>query len=90
MIQNNRDFGPLRRGQISLAIRDLGHGRALTVEPQTIEVPGDPNPAAFFIVAATVVPGSELIIEKVGLNPTRCGLIHLHSRGKPQKVLHSS
>jgi 3-phosphoshikimate 1-carboxyvinyltransferase len=43
--------------------------------PQTIEVPGDPSSAAFFIVAALLVPGSELIIENVGLNPTRTGLI---------------
>jgi 3-phosphoshikimate 1-carboxyvinyltransferase len=45
------------------------------LRPQTIEVPGDPSSAAFFIVAALLVPGSELIIENVGLNPTRAGLI---------------
>ncbi len=45
------------------------------LQPQTIEVPGDPSSAAFFIVAALVVPGSELTIENVGLNPTRAGLI---------------
>ena len=42
---------------------------------QTIVVPGDPSSAAFFIVAALIVPGSELTIENVGLNPTRAGLI---------------
>ena len=42
---------------------------------QTIEVPGDPSSAAFFIVAALLVPGSDLTIENVGLNPTRAGLI---------------
>lgn len=45
------------------------------LRPQTIEVPGDPSSAAFFIVAATLVEGSDLIIENVGLNPTRAGLI---------------
>ena len=45
------------------------------LKPQTIEVPGDPSSAAFFIVAALIVPGSELTIENVGLNPTRAGLI---------------
>jgi 3-phosphoshikimate 1-carboxyvinyltransferase len=45
------------------------------LRPQVIEVPGDPSSAAFFIVAALVVPGSELTIENVGLNPTRAGLI---------------
>ena len=43
--------------------------------PQEIEVPGDPSSAAFFIVAALIVPGSEVVIENVGLNPTRAGLI---------------
>jgi 3-phosphoshikimate 1-carboxyvinyltransferase len=40
-------------------------------------VPGDPSSAAFFIVAALVVPGSELTIQNVGLNPTRAGLIEV-------------
>ncbi len=47
------------------------------LKPQAIEVPGDPSSAAFFIVAALVVPGSELTIENVGLNPTRAGLIEV-------------
>src|SRR6187402_937156 len=44
------------------------------LQPQTIEVPGDPSSAAFFAVAALIVPGSDLVIENVGLNPTRAGL----------------
>lgn len=47
------------------------------LKPQTIEVPGDPSSAAFFIVAALIVPGSELLIENVGLNPTRAGLVEV-------------
>ena len=45
------------------------------LKPQRIIVPGDPSSAAFFIVAALLVPGSDLVIENVGLNPTRAGLI---------------
>ncbi|MDD3799236.1 MAG: 3-phosphoshikimate 1-carboxyvinyltransferase [Novosphingobium sp.] len=45
------------------------------LKPQVIEVPGDPSSAAFFIVAALLVPGSEIVIENVGLNPTRAGLV---------------
>lgn len=45
------------------------------LQPQTITVPGDPSSAAFFIVAALIVPGSALIIRNVGMNPTRAGLI---------------
>lgn len=41
---------------------------------QTIVVPGDPSSAAFFVVAALIVPGSDVLIENVGLNPTRAGL----------------
>jgi 3-phosphoshikimate 1-carboxyvinyltransferase len=44
------------------------------LKPQTIEVPGDPSSAAFFVVAALLVPGSNLVIENVGLNPTRAAL----------------
>jgi 3-phosphoshikimate 1-carboxyvinyltransferase len=47
------------------------------LQPQMIEVPGDPSSAAFFIVAALIVPGSELTIENVGLNATRAGLIEV-------------
>lgn len=42
---------------------------------QTIDVPGDPSSAAFPLVAAIIVPGSDIIIENVLLNPTRTGLI---------------
>lgn len=45
------------------------------LSPQTIIVPSDPSSAAFFIVAALLVKGSDLTIENVGLNTTRAGLI---------------
>jgi len=41
-----------------------------------IEVPADFSSAAFFIVAATLVPGSEIILRDVGINPRRTGLLH--------------
>lgn len=47
------------------------------LKPQTIVVPGDPSSAAFFIVAALIVPGSDVSITNVGLNPTRAGLIEV-------------
>ena len=49
------------------------HGEA-NLKPQDITVPGDPSSAAFFAVAALLVPGSDLVIENVGLNPTRAAL----------------
>jgi 3-phosphoshikimate 1-carboxyvinyltransferase len=66
-----------------ITIGDDGGDRVIELQgeaelkPQVIEVPGDPSSAAFFIVAALIVPGSELTIENVGLNPTRAGLIHV-------------
>ena len=42
-----------------------------------IAVPGDISSAAFFMVAALIVPGSELIIRGVGVNPTRTGVIDI-------------
>ncbi len=47
------------------------------LSPQQIDVPGDPSSAAFFMVAALTVPGSEIVIENVGLNPTRAGLVEV-------------
>jgi 3-phosphoshikimate 1-carboxyvinyltransferase len=42
---------------------------------QTIAVPGDPSSAAFLAVAALIVPGSDILIMNVLMNPTRTGLI---------------
>ncbi len=44
---------------------------------QEIMVPGDISSAAFFMVAALIVPGSELLIRNVGINPTRTGIIDI-------------
>lgn len=43
--------------------------------PQAITVPGDPSSAAFPIVAGLIVPGSDVVVENVMLNPTRTGLL---------------
>jgi len=45
-----------------------------------IDVPGDISSAAFFIVAATLVPDSSLVIRNVGVNPTRIGILHILER----------
>jgi 3-phosphoshikimate 1-carboxyvinyltransferase len=42
---------------------------------QTVVVPGDISSAAFWLVAGAIVPGSELTIENVGVNPTRTGIL---------------
>ncbi len=65
----------------NLTVETTNRGRIISIageaelRPQHIVVPGDPSSAAFWIVAATIVPGSDLTIENVGLNPTRTGLL---------------
>ena len=60
---------------------DANGARHIRVQGQTplagvtIAVPGDPSSAAFPLVAALVVPGSDIVIENVLMNPTRTGLI---------------
>lgn len=51
-----------------------GHG---VLGAQKVEVPGDISSAAFFIVAATIIDGSEILIKGVGINPTRNGLLDI-------------
>ncbi len=43
-------------------------------------VPADPSSAAFFAVAATITPGSEVVLESVAINPTRIGFIEVLRR----------
>lgn len=55
-------------------------GRVITLtgqpelQPQTIVVPRDPSSAAFPVCAALIVPGSDVLVPNIGLNPTRSGL----------------
>lgn len=48
-----------------------------TLHATQIQVPGDLSSAAFFLVAAAMTPDSELLLEDVGVNPTRDGVIRL-------------
>jgi len=66
-----REFGAdvqTSRGVISVIGKPRLEGRELLI-------PGDLSSAAFFLVAALLLPGSDLVIEGVGLNPTRASLI---------------
>ncbi len=51
-----------------------------TLNAAEIDVPGDISSAAFFLVAATITPGSRLLLEHVGVNPTRTGVIDILRR----------
>ncbi|TGE00301.1 3-phosphoshikimate 1-carboxyvinyltransferase [Methylobacterium nonmethylotrophicum] len=71
----------LRLFGADVQVEVLGHGRrvALTGQPTLraaeVVVPADPSSAAFAMVAALVVPGSEVVIEGVMMNPLRTGLL---------------
>lgn len=72
----------LRHFGADLAVAELEDGaRAITltgqpeIEGRTVRVPGDLSSAAFPAVAALVIPGSEITLAGVGVNPLRAGLI---------------
>ncbi len=71
----------LRGFGAEIGIEETDHGRIISITgeaeltPQTITVPGDPSSAAFWLVAASIVPGSDIVVRNVGLNVTRTGLI---------------
>jgi 3-phosphoshikimate 1-carboxyvinyltransferase len=46
-----------------------------TLTGQTVVVPGDISSAAFWLVAGAITPGSDLVVENVGINPTRTGIL---------------
>ncbi len=49
----------------------------LALRACSIEVPGDISSAAFFLAAGAIVPGSELTVKNVGINPTRDGVLEV-------------
>jgi 3-phosphoshikimate 1-carboxyvinyltransferase len=65
----------VRRDGLTVSVQggQRGHGSTLTV-------PGDISSAAFWMVAAAALPGSEVTVEGVGLNPTRTAIIHVLRR----------
>ncbi|MCC6549833.1 MAG: 3-phosphoshikimate 1-carboxyvinyltransferase [Ignavibacteriaceae bacterium] len=63
-------------------IRFINSSSEYLPEPTSYFIPGDISTAAFFVVAALLIPGSELLIKNVTLNPTRTGYItHLKKMG---------
>lgn len=61
----------------------ISEGTTATIEPdpslagQKIAVPGDISSAAYFIAAGLITPGSEILIQNVGTNPTRDGILQV-------------
>jgi 3-phosphoshikimate 1-carboxyvinyltransferase len=80
----SRDHTERMLGFLGAPIRANPQTRQVEVDPAgwngelraaPVEVPGDLSSAAFLLVAAAVVPGSDVTVEHVGLNPTRTGVL---------------
>ena len=78
----------ISRNHTELMLRGFGanvvcEGKTASIAPdpkligQKIEVPGDISSAAYFIAAGLIVPGSEILVKNVGINPTRDGIIRV-------------
>src|SRR3989344_2566273 len=68
-----KTFGvPVFKNNFKISVRKANRFDAIQ-----FVVPGDISSAAFFMVAALLIPGSELFIRQTGLNPTRIGLIRI-------------
>lgn len=63
------------RGRAARADGSGGHGPVLG--GLSLALPGDLSTAAFFLVAAAAIPGARLTVRRIGVNPTRTGLVEL-------------
>lgn len=61
----------VQRDGLSVTVKPVNSLKA----PAVVEVPGDFSSAAFLLVAATIIPDSEVTLANVGVNPTRTGLL---------------
>jgi 3-phosphoshikimate 1-carboxyvinyltransferase len=76
----SRDHTERMLRSFGVAVREEGlrvrlRGRQTLRTPGRLEIPSDISSAAFFLVAAAIVPGSDLLVRNVGVNPTRTGII---------------
>ena len=80
----SRNHSELMLSSFGASIETCGTTATIEPEPvltaQKVEVPGDISSAAFFIAAGLLIPGSELLIKNVGINPTRDGILRVCKR----------
>lgn len=60
---------------IKVSGKDITISKTEKLTAQDITVPGDISSAAFFLVLGSIMPGSDILIKNVGINPTRTGII---------------
>jgi 3-phosphoshikimate 1-carboxyvinyltransferase len=90
----SRDHTERMLGAFGVGVRRDGLTVRITgpaaLSPAAVRVPGDISSAAFFLVAAAIVPGSEVTVRGVGLNPTRTGVLDaLRAMGARVEIEHS-
>jgi len=77
----SRDHSERMLGYFGAQLQSFTGGVTVQPEPRLVgrevSVPGDISSAAFYLVAALITPGSELLIRNVGLNPTRSGVVDI-------------
>ena len=77
----SRNHTELMLTSFGASVTSKGNTATILPDPsltgQRVDVPGDISSAAFFIAAALLVPGSELLIRHVGVNPTRDGFLRV-------------
>lgn len=66
--------------QISCSTNEIAVLGGQTFKPNVLNVPGDPSTAAFWMAAACMIPGSEIILKNISLNETRIGFIKVLKR----------
>ena len=87
-----RDHTEIALAEFGAAITRNGNAIRVAGRPRLtgrqVSVPGDLSSAVFFLAAALVLPGSELVVGGVGLNPTRAGVLDfLAQMGAPVRIL---
>lgn len=81
----------------NVTVEEEGEGRVVSIDgqpelkPVSFAVPGDISSAAFLLVAASIVPGSDVTLTGVGLNPLRTGILSaLKSMGADVEIVNES
>jgi 3-phosphoshikimate 1-carboxyvinyltransferase len=87
-----RDHTELALAEFGATVRHSGSSVRVTgraaLEARRVTVPGDLPSAVFFVAAAMVLPGSQVLMHQVGLNPTRAAVLDVFSEwGAPLKIM---
>jgi 3-phosphoshikimate 1-carboxyvinyltransferase len=82
--QNSRNHTELMikgfGGEVAVHGRKVSVNGCQTLHGKDLRIPGDISSAAFFLVAAALIPGSKVVVRRVGVNPTRDGIIEILRR----------